>query len=253
VVLDRVARTSPASDDHHGEPRDALARRSRAHPNVYTDLSGSLQGWRNRTPPVFQELFYWPGAFRKIVFGSDVHCRQLPQALDDHRRILGPTEHYPLVARICNEERISWRGVRFTTMDEYLDWTGRPLSEDPAVVHGVHAAVHGPAGRAAGLVRATTSSGRRRPTRWRAGACGSSRSSGLRRCVSPARVSFLTGRMPRAHGVHDWLRGEEYGVVDEDRYLSGPTTTPQVLADNGWRDGQRVAEERYITDDAVSF
>jgi glucosamine-6-phosphate deaminase len=40
---------------------------------------------------------------------------------------VGPTAHYPLLAELCNAERISWRRVRFTTMDEYLDWTGRPL------------------------------------------------------------------------------------------------------------------------------
>ncbi|WP_167216125.1 sulfatase-like hydrolase/transferase [Kribbella shirazensis] len=113
---------------------------------------------------------------------------------------------------------------------------------------------------------------------------------------SPARASLLTGRMPSAHGVHDWIRGEAYGLMDEESYLTGLTTTPQVLADNGWRcghtgkwhlgdarrpapgftewyahrtgdgpyvgapiwrDGQRVAEDRYITtaitDEAVRF
>jgi choline-sulfatase len=54
---------------------------------------------------------------------------------------------------------------------------------------------------------------------------------------SPARASLLTGRMPSAHGVHDWIRGEAYGVRDEDAYLTGFTTTPQVLAANGWRCG----------------
>jgi hypothetical protein len=28
----------------------------------------------------------------------------------------------------------------------------------------------------------------------------------------PARASLLTGRMPSAHGVHDWIRGEAYGL-----------------------------------------
>jgi arylsulfatase A-like enzyme len=113
---------------------------------------------------------------------------------------------------------------------------------------------------------------------------------------SPARASLLTGRMPSAHGVHDWIRGEAYGLTDEDSYLEGLTTTPEVLAANGWRcahvgkwhlgdarqpapgfsdwyahrtgdgpyvgapiwrDGQRVAEPRYITtaitDEAVDF
>jgi len=56
---------------------------------------------------------------------------------------------------------------------------------------------------------------------------------------SPARASLLTGRMPSAHGVHDWIRGEAYGVPDDRDvdYLAGLTTTPQVLAAAGWRAG----------------
>ncbi|WP_219415265.1 sulfatase-like hydrolase/transferase [Pseudonocardia nigra] len=54
---------------------------------------------------------------------------------------------------------------------------------------------------------------------------------------SPARASLLTGRMPSAHGVHDWIRGEAYGVRDEDSYLSGLTNTPEVLAAAGWECG----------------
>jgi choline-sulfatase len=104
---------------------------------------------------------------------------------------------------------------------------------------------------------------------------------------SPARASLLTGRMPSAHGVHDWVRGEAYGVVDDATYLDGLATTPQLLAAAGWvcgfagkwhlgsarrpapgfaswyahrtgdgpyvgapvwRDGRRVAEPRYLTD-----
>jgi choline-sulfatase len=53
---------------------------------------------------------------------------------------------------------------------------------------------------------------------------------------SPARASLLTGRMPSAHGVHDWIRGEAYGLADEGgvSYLEGLTTTPQVLSEAGW-------------------
>ena len=52
---------------------------------------------------------------------------------------------------------------------------------------------------------------------------------------SPARASLLTGRMPSAHGVHDWLRSENSGVSSVGKhYLEGLTTTPQVLADNGY-------------------
>jgi choline-sulfatase len=56
---------------------------------------------------------------------------------------------------------------------------------------------------------------------------------------SPARASLLTGRMPSAHGVHDWIRGEAYGIPDEGGvyYLDGLQTTPQVLAAAGWTCG----------------
>lgn len=70
---------------------------------------------------------------------------------------------------------------------------------------------------------------------------------------SPARASILTGNIPSAHGVHDWLRsgnvdrekflvqGDQnpYGhYVDEDRpiqYLSGQRTYTDVLSQNGYR------------------
>lgn len=56
---------------------------------------------------------------------------------------------------------------------------------------------------------------------------------------SPARASLLTGRMPSAHGVHDWVRGEAYGRPDEGghHYLEGLTTTPELLSSAGWRCG----------------
>lgn len=53
---------------------------------------------------------------------------------------------------------------------------------------------------------------------------------------SPARASVLTGRMPSAHGVHDWLRT---GVAEHPpwAYLEGLTTTPMLLAEAGYRCG----------------
>jgi choline-sulfatase len=56
---------------------------------------------------------------------------------------------------------------------------------------------------------------------------------------SPARASLLTGRMPSANGVHDWIRGEAYGVVEveDERYLAGLSTTPEILASAGWTCG----------------
>lgn len=40
---------------------------------------------------------------------------------------VGPKTQYPLLAKITNEERISWRNVWAFHMDEYLDWQGRPV------------------------------------------------------------------------------------------------------------------------------
>jgi glucosamine-6-phosphate deaminase len=43
---------------------------------------------------------------------------------------VGPVGQYPLLVRICNEERVSWRDVHTFNMDEYLDWQGRPIPLD---------------------------------------------------------------------------------------------------------------------------
>lgn len=51
---------------------------------------------------------------------------------------------------------------------------------------------------------------------------------------SPARASLLTGRMPSAHGVHDWLVGGRHPDARPDLYLDGQPTTPEVLADAGY-------------------
>src|SRR4051794_7984976 len=43
---------------------------------------------------------------------------------------IGPKSQYPILARITNAERISWKNVWMFHMDEWLDWQGRPLSTD---------------------------------------------------------------------------------------------------------------------------
>lgn len=40
---------------------------------------------------------------------------------------VGPVAQYPLLAEICNRERISWRSVSTFNMDEYCDWQGRAI------------------------------------------------------------------------------------------------------------------------------
>ena len=70
---------------------------------------------------------------------------------------------------------------------------------------------------------------------------------------SPARASLLTGTIPSAHGVHDWLRsgnvdGEKFaaqgrenpygGYVSERKpiaYLEGQTAYTDILAENGYQ------------------
>jgi len=64
---------------------------------------------------------------------------------------------------------------------------------------------------------------------------------------SPARASLLTGRIPSAHGIHDWLRkgnvavDERIGIWSgKDRpieYLKGLSGFTDVLAANGYRCG----------------
>ncbi|MGY2747445.1 arylsulfatase A-like enzyme [Arthrobacter sp. UYCu723] len=52
---------------------------------------------------------------------------------------------------------------------------------------------------------------------------------------SPSRASMMTGRMPSAHGVHDWLIGGRHPDAHPDRYLEGQPTTPEVLDDAGYQ------------------
>lgn len=52
---------------------------------------------------------------------------------------------------------------------------------------------------------------------------------------SPARASILTGRMPSAHGVHDWLVGTRDPEAYPDHYLADQPTTPETLARAGYQ------------------
>lgn len=53
---------------------------------------------------------------------------------------------------------------------------------------------------------------------------------------SPARASLMTGRMPSAHGVHDWIRDRNM-PPEPARYLEGQTCYTDVLARNGYSCG----------------
>jgi glucosamine-6-phosphate deaminase len=43
---------------------------------------------------------------------------------------VGPVGYFPLLAQLCNKERISWANVHAFFMDEYCDWQGRPIGVD---------------------------------------------------------------------------------------------------------------------------
>ena len=53
---------------------------------------------------------------------------------------------------------------------------------------------------------------------------------------SPSRASFLTGRMPSFHGVHDWIRDGNI-PPDNIKYLRGLTCYTDILANNGYKCG----------------
>lgn len=52
---------------------------------------------------------------------------------------------------------------------------------------------------------------------------------------SPARASFLTGRMPSQHGIHDWLDETTYASTHPG--LSGQTLISELLKDAGYHTG----------------
>lgn len=53
---------------------------------------------------------------------------------------------------------------------------------------------------------------------------------------SPARASLMTGQVPSAHGVHDYLLGPHVGPTATD-YLQGQRMVTDVLAEQGYRLG----------------
>ncbi len=117
VCLDLVARRFPGLRfvaAHLGMPwHEEAACLARFHPHAYVDLTGSPGGWRNRRAPAwFDEQFYWPQAWRKVVFGTDVHWRDMEATLADHRRILSLCNVPPDVqADIFGGTAARWLGL----------------------------------------------------------------------------------------------------------------------------------------------
>lgn len=93
VYLDTIANRFPdlvMIIAHLGMPwYEEAASLARIYPNIYVDISGKIDGWRcGKSLQFFKEVFYWKGAYEKILFGSDVHCEELEITLEDQMRIL---------------------------------------------------------------------------------------------------------------------------------------------------------------------
>jgi predicted TIM-barrel fold metal-dependent hydrolase len=60
------------------------AELARMRPNVYVDITGEPGGWREHMKAVgLDHWLWWPGAFEKVVFGTDVHHSKIKQILDE--------------------------------------------------------------------------------------------------------------------------------------------------------------------------
>jgi predicted TIM-barrel fold metal-dependent hydrolase len=92
VLVDAVANTYPNLRiilAHMGIGwYDVAATMARILPNVYVDFSGNLNGWRLSHPPQYwKDLLYWPDAPRKILFGSDIHWKELEPTISAQRKL----------------------------------------------------------------------------------------------------------------------------------------------------------------------
>ena len=63
---------------------DDAAELARMRPTVYVDLTGEPGGWRARMDAVgVAKWLWWPGAFGKVCFGTDVHHTKIRRTLDE--------------------------------------------------------------------------------------------------------------------------------------------------------------------------
>ncbi|NVM36090.1 MAG: amidohydrolase family protein [Candidatus Lokiarchaeota archaeon] len=68
---------------------DDAAELLRMKDNIYSDLSGAPKGWRVRVDNIgIKKWLWWPDAFKKIIFGTDVIYSQISQILmEDKTRL----------------------------------------------------------------------------------------------------------------------------------------------------------------------
>jgi predicted TIM-barrel fold metal-dependent hydrolase len=96
ICLDAVLRTFPGLNivgAHLGLPwHEEASTLARMHPNYYVDLTGACWGgWRfNKTPEFFHNLFFWEGAWDKVLFGTDILAlKELLPSKQFHDQMIG--------------------------------------------------------------------------------------------------------------------------------------------------------------------
>jgi glucosamine-6-phosphate deaminase len=92
-------------------PVDALRTVSKYPLNVF-DLKGDLYEWLAR-------------AMADEIIENNKKNQPTRWVLP-----VGPKSQYPILAKITNEEHISWKNVFAFHMDEYLDWQGRMIDAE---------------------------------------------------------------------------------------------------------------------------
>jgi len=93
VTLDTIARAIPTLNlimAHLGVPwYDEAFMVTRTNPNVYFEITSGA-GWRVKGmgPQYFKQKLWWPGAWEKMVFGTDVKTDRIQWSVDEYRVIL---------------------------------------------------------------------------------------------------------------------------------------------------------------------
>jgi len=92
--LDPVARRFPEMPillSHLGVPEYEVATTlARMIPNVFVDITGNPRGgwYRSKTPEFLKSLFYWPGWYEKLIFGTDTRWELMGEAVEAHFHML---------------------------------------------------------------------------------------------------------------------------------------------------------------------
>jgi predicted TIM-barrel fold metal-dependent hydrolase len=97
IRLDAVARAFPGMNivaAHLGAPwHEEASQMARFHSNFYVDLTGAIWGgWRlNKNADFYRYHFFWPNAWEKIVFGTDIlEPEELKAGREIHDKIFEP-------------------------------------------------------------------------------------------------------------------------------------------------------------------